>query len=695
MRKKAIFTFLLCAVTVTCVGAGASGCNTKPAHTHSYTESVVPPTCTENGYTLHSCDCGVNYTDNQVEATGHNETVVDGKAATCTENGLTAGKRCTVCNTYTVQQQVVNATGHSYAGGRCTVCGEPDPDIKFTEQLTYAAIEENGKTVAYSVSGLSDDTVPHVIIPEEHEGLPVTKIGAKAFYNMPNIKSITVPDTVEKIEAQAFYWCSGLESLHIGKGLKTIENYALGGCFSLKTIDIDTENATLKSESNCIIDRETLTVKGGCTASVIPASAKGIDSYAFAYCATPETLIIPANVTSIGENAFYYCYNLKNVTVEATSATIGARAFSYAQSLESAEINCEEVGAMAFNYCLNLTHLTIGENVKEFTSSRVTGCYKLIDIYNKSSLPLTTYTSAYNKYSLETVRNIYADESQKGAFSDVNGYKFYTFSDSGKDEYYLIGYYGEETELNLPSPSQVKFSGKTVNSYKINWHALRGLTKITKIVIPDGVTEIGQSAIQATTALESVTIGNSVTRILNNAFWGATKLTELTVPENVSYVELNAFKGLTALTTVNWNAVECTTNVDLKQNSITNITAQNRIFYGCDNLKNVTFGNNVKRIPEALFRGCTSITSITIPKSVNTIGAAAFYSCTNLANVIFEDRTSSWTTAFNAEGTGSTSNPPKPVTSAQISSSATAAQMLAALEDYKYAGYGTNYWHKQ
>jgi hypothetical protein len=39
---------------------------------HSYTDTVVPPTCTEPGHTLHKCDvCKHTYTDTVVEATGH------------------------------------------------------------------------------------------------------------------------------------------------------------------------------------------------------------------------------------------------------------------------------------------------------------------------------------------------------------------------------------------------------------------------------------------------------------------------------------------------------------------------------------------------------------------------------------------------------------------------------------------------
>lgn len=40
-------------------------------HTHSYTEVVTPPTCTQRGYTTHTCTCGDSYIDSYVNALGH------------------------------------------------------------------------------------------------------------------------------------------------------------------------------------------------------------------------------------------------------------------------------------------------------------------------------------------------------------------------------------------------------------------------------------------------------------------------------------------------------------------------------------------------------------------------------------------------------------------------------------------------
>lgn len=40
-------------------------------HTHSYKETIVKPTCTEKGYTLHKCSCGDSYKDKETAALGH------------------------------------------------------------------------------------------------------------------------------------------------------------------------------------------------------------------------------------------------------------------------------------------------------------------------------------------------------------------------------------------------------------------------------------------------------------------------------------------------------------------------------------------------------------------------------------------------------------------------------------------------
>ncbi len=86
------------------------------AHTHEYT---VAATCTKGA----SCAiCGA--VEEGSEPIDH--TVVDVPAvdATCTATGLTAGTKCSVCETVITEQEVVAALGHTTDNGVCERCNE-------------------------------------------------------------------------------------------------------------------------------------------------------------------------------------------------------------------------------------------------------------------------------------------------------------------------------------------------------------------------------------------------------------------------------------------------------------------------------------------------------------------------------------------------------------------------------------------
>ncbi len=93
---------------------------------HSYTEKVVKPTCTEQGYTEHTCsNCGDSYKDTYTAAAGHSYTEKVVKP-TCTEKGYTS-HTCSRCgNSY--KDSEVAALGHNFPIGRngratCSRCG--------------------------------------------------------------------------------------------------------------------------------------------------------------------------------------------------------------------------------------------------------------------------------------------------------------------------------------------------------------------------------------------------------------------------------------------------------------------------------------------------------------------------------------------------------------------------------------------
>ena len=79
------------------------------AHEHSYTAVVTPPTCTEKGYTTHTCACGDSYVDTYVDALGHawdNGKVT--KEPTATETGIRTFT-CTRCSA--TKTETIPATG--------------------------------------------------------------------------------------------------------------------------------------------------------------------------------------------------------------------------------------------------------------------------------------------------------------------------------------------------------------------------------------------------------------------------------------------------------------------------------------------------------------------------------------------------------------------------------------------------------
>ena len=66
---------------------------TGEGHVHSYTDYVKAPTCTEKGYTIHTCTCGSTYVDTYVNALGHNYV-----GGVCTRCGATDGQGDKPCD---------------------------------------------------------------------------------------------------------------------------------------------------------------------------------------------------------------------------------------------------------------------------------------------------------------------------------------------------------------------------------------------------------------------------------------------------------------------------------------------------------------------------------------------------------------------------------------------------------------------
>jgi len=80
---------------------------------HTNKTVVTAPTCTEGGYTTYTCTvCGFSEVKDGTDAVGHLHQPVLGKAATCTETGLTDGVSCKTCGAVITAQEEIPALGH-------------------------------------------------------------------------------------------------------------------------------------------------------------------------------------------------------------------------------------------------------------------------------------------------------------------------------------------------------------------------------------------------------------------------------------------------------------------------------------------------------------------------------------------------------------------------------------------------------
>lgn len=108
---------------------------------HDYSDTVIKPTCTAMGYTLHTCDrCGEEYTDNDTQALGHNEiSNNDGVKPTCTTTGWTDSTKCSRCGQSLSNRTLIDTIDHDYTDSNdgimyCSMCGKLDPS--HTHSLT-------------------------------------------------------------------------------------------------------------------------------------------------------------------------------------------------------------------------------------------------------------------------------------------------------------------------------------------------------------------------------------------------------------------------------------------------------------------------------------------------------------------------------------------------------------------------------
>ena len=566
---------------------------------HSYTKTVVEPTCTEQGYTIYKCEtCGETYKDDYVKAKGHD---FSNNAQFCLNGCGEVNPNYVAPDTSTVQTgscgdnviySLNTETGVltiSGTGDMADYSLDNDSPFRQNSSIIKSVIIENGVTSIgnYSFSGCAN--LINITLPDS-----VTSIGSYAFEDCTSLTSVTIPDSVTSISGSAFSDCTSLTSVTIGNSVTSIGSSAFYNT-AYYNDKSNWDNGVLYL-SNCLID--TNNDFDSTTDYTIKDGTRIIANHVFSNYTKLKSIIIPDSVTTIGDYAFYECTNLTNATIGNGVTSIGERAFNECKNLASITIpdSVISIGDWVFSECTNLTNAIIGNGVTSIGYGTFEDCTSLTDV----TIP-------------DSVISI-----------------------------------GERAFYNCKSLKSVTIGNNVTN---IGSSAFYWCNNLTNITIPDSVTNIGDEAFSWCTSLASVTIGNSVTSIGNGTFKDCEKLESVIIPDSVTNIGDEAFYECTKLTNaIIGNSVtsigsaafyECIrlTGVIIP-NNVTNIGEN--AFCSCSGLTGIIIPDSVTNIGDSAFSDCSGLTSVTIGNSVTSIGDSAFDNCSKLNEVNYSGTVAQW-----------------------------------------------------
>lgn len=151
-----------------------------------------------------------------------------------------------------------------------------------------------------------------------------------------------------------------------------------------------------------------------------------------------------------------------------------------------------------------------------------------------------------------------------------------------------------------------------------------GINSLKSIILPKGVTIIGDDAFSYNTDLEYISIPDTVTSIGKRAFKNCTNLKNIEIPDSVTYIGEYCFAYCSNL---QW--------IKLSKN----IKAINqRLLIGCYSLSSLDIPEGVESIGYAALSSCNKITMLSLPASLKSLNGTAFAGLTRLNNIIVAEK---------------------------------------------------------
>lgn len=517
----------------------------------------------------------------------------------------------------------------------------------------------------------------------------ITHIGNMAFAGIcgkEDNNKLSISDTVESIGDGAFYEFY-LSNIIIPGSVKTIGNRAFEG----STLNIPAGGQTVRFNEGLEYIGKSAFARNRLKTVTFPDSLKEIDDEAFngGYLESVDL----NKVEVIGEYAFLGFNTLKKFDMGDCLRIIGKRAF-WAMQLDELvwSDKIEEIGEEAFLQS-NISSVELTNNLKYIDKDAFALCENLSEITIPSSVEYIE-AGALGKKNANDLKIKTADDNKMwreatpypGSNGSGRSFDITTdyFSHADKGLIPVKGYDDEYAPENLKFDYDFDTQTLTVSAVSGNavipdcdglkrnpiwWRGDYGL--ISRIVIGDGITRVGDYALCLMNGYKELSIGPDVKEIGDYAFYGMTlldkvelseglekigdyafasgkdsnELEKIILPNTLKTIGVSAFEGDNKLDNVKMgNAVEKIGARAFKNTNIRSIgefdgdddsmilpdtlkVIEKETFLACHNLDRIHLNDSIEKIEYNAFGGCKSLDTVNLGNGVKVIDEQAFVSC--------------------------------------------------------------------
>ena len=635
---------------------------TKHCASHAHDATCNDEACNatrtvpEHEYT-DACDAVCNLVSCSFERVAphvYNNGCVDNACSACGAERIAPGHTkdsecdvlCDVCGS-----AIESTADHVYGGGEhdvvCDNCGFVNATAYGTTGAcgwvlygTKLVIYGNGAMANYSGSTSAPwkadyaGKITEIVIESG-----VTNIGVYAFHGLSYVTKITIPNTVETIGNYAFHSCAKLKDISIPNSITAINTGAFYGCSSITELVIPASVTTN-------VGKDTFRLCSSLTSITFLNEIESIGEMAFRQCSALTKIDLPKGVSSIGVMAFYNCPKLTTITFnDSKDITISPDSFQTCASItdvwfngvdSASEVTITTTSGNDYNTTFNSAAKHYASHAHDATcniegcdATRVVPEHEYTDACDASCNvcgDVRVAPHVYNNGCVDDACSVCGETRTPTEHAYDNDFdtdcnNCGTIRELPYDACGTTGaciWYLKDGVLTISGNGAMGNYGSGDDS-RSPWYDIR--TSITKVVVADGVTKIGNYAFYSCTSLTQVSISNSVTEIGNYAFFNCQNLPQITIPNSVVTLAAGAFYQCYALNNVVIPA------------SVTGVIGKDT-FRACKALENITFlSENISTIGNMAFRDCTSLKSIELPQSVTSLGAQTFQNCTSLMEI--------------------------------------------------------------